>query len=133
MPLAAKMNALQSEVCCNKQFVPARDEKHGAVVADASAGFLAATGGRASNALDELEFFRRHFGSNARTCFKNRANRRSACPQRLKPGFCSAQNGTAEAMPFQGPVFETRCNVTSELPAQYTLFGASLCRITRSA
>src|SRR5271169_6321864 len=61
MRFAAKVNVLQREVCCNQQFVPAWDAEHGAVVADASAGFLAAMGGgRTSNAVDELEFFCRH-------------------------------------------------------------------------
>ena len=60
MPLAAKVNVLEREVGGDQHFVSARDVEDGAVVANAMAGFLAASGGGSPNSLDEFEFFCGH-------------------------------------------------------------------------
>jgi hypothetical protein len=46
----------------------------------------------------------------SRECFKNAFQVGRRIPQGLKPSFLLAHGGTAEAVPYPKPIFETRSN-----------------------
>jgi len=54
------------------------------------------------------DFFVEFLGHDTRACFKNRFIASGLFPQGLKPRFYTGRNGTAEAVPFQRTIFETR-------------------------
>ena len=48
-----------------------------------------------------------------RACFINAFQSGKHVPQGLKPAFCRAMNGTAEAVPYPKPIYETRSRMKS--------------------